>query len=269
MPPVLTVPAVMTVEATGPTGAVANFTATAVDNSDPNPTVTCTPASGATFPLGSTPVTCTARDASGNTATGGFTVTVVDTTAPTVTVPGDVTATATSRAGAVAAYPPASGRDLVAGPLPATCAPVSGSMFGLGQTLVTCTATDPSGNTGSAQFRVTVTYARSGVLQPVNADGTSIFKAGSTVPVKFALTGASAPVTTATARLSYAKISNGIEGTVVEATSNVAATTGNLFRYDGGQYIYNWSTKGLTPGTYSVKIDLGDGAPHAVTISLK
>ena len=55
----------------------------------------------------------------------------------------------------------------------------------------------------------------------------------------------------------------------MEATSNVAATTGNLFRYDGGQYIYNWSTKGLTPGTYSVKIDLGDGAPHAVTISLK
>jgi hypothetical protein len=50
-------------------------------------------------------------------------------------------------------------------------------------------------------------------------------------------------------------------GTVIEATSNVAATTGNLFRYDGGQYIYNWSTKGLTQGTYSVKIDLGDGAP--------
>jgi len=95
----------------------------------------------------------------------------------------------------------------------------------------------------------------------VNADGTSIFKAGSTVPVKFALTGASAPVTTATARLSLAKISNGIEGTVVEATSNVAATTGNLFRYDGGQYIYNWSTKGLTPGTYSVKIDLGVDRP--------
>jgi hypothetical protein len=33
----------------------------------------------------------------------------------------------------------------------------------------------------------------------------------------------------------------------------VAATTGNLFRYDGGggEYIYNWSTKARTQGTYS------------------
>jgi hypothetical protein len=42
----------------------------------------------------------------------------------------------------------------------------------------------------------------------------------------------------------------------MEATTNVAATTGNLFRYDdggggGGEYIYNWSTKARTQGTYS------------------
>ena len=38
--------------------------------------------SGATFPLGTTTVTCTATDAHGNTATGSLTVTVHDTTPP-------------------------------------------------------------------------------------------------------------------------------------------------------------------------------------------
>jgi uncharacterized repeat protein (TIGR01451 family) len=39
-------------------------------------TVTCVPTSGSTFEYGTTPVTCTARDAAGNTATCRFTVTV-------------------------------------------------------------------------------------------------------------------------------------------------------------------------------------------------
>jgi len=39
--------------------------------------VTCTPASGLTFHIRSTSVTCSARDARGNTATGGFQVSVL------------------------------------------------------------------------------------------------------------------------------------------------------------------------------------------------
>ena len=68
--------------------------------------------------------------------------------------------------------------------------------------------------------------------------------------MKFALTGASAGITTLTATLSYAKVSNGIIGSDVEAVSTAAATSGNLFRYDpmSGQCIFNWSTKGLLPG---------------------
>lgn len=128
-----------------------------------------------------------------------------------------------------------------------------------------------AGNTSTASFPVTVQYSWSGVLQPVNADGSSVFKAGSTVPVKFALTGPSAPVTTATAKLTYAYVSNGIVGTVLEASTNVTATTGNLFRYDpqAGQYVFNWSTKGLAPGTYTIGIGLGDGSGRTVIISLK
>jgi hypothetical protein len=114
------------------------------------------------------------------------------------------------------------------------------------------------------------------VLQPIdppNAGGVSasVFKSGSTVPVKFALTDESAGITTLAATLSYARISSGIVGSDIETTSTAAATTGNLFRYDAaaGQYIFNWSTKGLKPGTYRLFINLGDGVPHTVDIGLK
>ena len=49
---------------------------TATDDVDPNPTVTCTPASGSPFPNGDTTVICTATDKAGNTGTASFAVTV-------------------------------------------------------------------------------------------------------------------------------------------------------------------------------------------------
>ncbi len=55
--------------------AVVNFTTTASDNC-PGVTVVCNPPSGSCFPVGVTTVTCTATDASGNTATCSFTVSV-------------------------------------------------------------------------------------------------------------------------------------------------------------------------------------------------
>jgi hypothetical protein len=42
------------------------------------------------------------------------------------------------------------------GPLPVTCRPRSGSRFKLGNTRVTCSATDKSGNTSAAKFIVTI-----------------------------------------------------------------------------------------------------------------
>ncbi|MEK6304146.1 MAG: HYR domain-containing protein [Acidobacteriota bacterium] len=54
---------------------VVNFTTTATDNC-PGVTVVCNPPSGTCFPVGVTTVTCTATDASGNTATCTFTVSV-------------------------------------------------------------------------------------------------------------------------------------------------------------------------------------------------
>jgi hypothetical protein len=77
-PPNLTLPANITAEATGPSGAAVTFTATAIDLVDGPVPVTCVPPSGSTFPMGTTTVTCAATDKAGNTASGTFTVTVID-----------------------------------------------------------------------------------------------------------------------------------------------------------------------------------------------
>jgi PKD repeat protein len=148
--------------------------------------------------------------------------------------------------------------------------------------VVILAVTDEQGAVGTATLVINVTepgpvaYSWSDFLQPIDAPdanrvSTSVFKAGSTVPVKFRLTGDSAGITDLAATLSYAKVSNGIVGTDMEAVSTAAATTGNLFRYDSAsdQYIFNWSTKGLTPGAYQLSANLGDGVSRTVIISLK
>jgi len=90
-PPTLSLPSPITVDAVSPAGRAVTFAATATDLIDPHPTVTCTPASGATFAIGTTTVTCTARDSSQNEATGTFTVHVRGAAEQLVTLRGDAT----------------------------------------------------------------------------------------------------------------------------------------------------------------------------------
>ncbi|MEW6683481.1 MAG: SBBP repeat-containing protein [Nitrospirota bacterium] len=75
-PPVLTVPGTITTNATSPAGAVVSYSASATDNRDSAPGVTCTPSSGSTFPIGTTTVTCMASDVAGNSASVQFQVIV-------------------------------------------------------------------------------------------------------------------------------------------------------------------------------------------------
>jgi hypothetical protein len=137
---------------------VVSFTATATDALDGALTPSCTPASGSTFALGATTVTCAATDAHGNTGSARFTVTVVDTTAPTLTVPSNVTAEATSAAGAIVTYT-ATATD-IAGAASMVCAPASGSQFPIAMTPVSCTATDTQRNSVTRSFSVTVADTR-------------------------------------------------------------------------------------------------------------
>ena len=154
-PPTLTVPANITAEATSASGAVVAFTVSASDAVDPSPTVTCSPASGQTFPLGVTTVNCTAKDAAGNTAGKSFTVTVSNKTPPTLHLPANITAEATSASGAAVTFT-ATATDLLGASVPVTCTPASGSTFPLGATTDNCSATDTAGNTAGGSFTVTV-----------------------------------------------------------------------------------------------------------------
>ena len=84
-PPVLKLPANITTEATGPSGAVVTYSVSALDAVDGPSLVLCWPLPGMTFPVGTTTVTCLTSDRSLNLAAGSFTVTVKDRTAPTIT----------------------------------------------------------------------------------------------------------------------------------------------------------------------------------------
>ena len=141
----------------------------------------------------------------------------------------------------------------------------------VGPHIASATAQDNVLHSKSASCTTAVQYLFGGLSQPINPDGSSIFKLGSTVPVKFHLTDvAGNPVSDAIARLEVAKVSNNVEGTYVEADTNVAATSGNLFRASGsGDYIFNLATKPLSAGTWSLKVVLDDGAEYRTRVSLR
>jgi Ca2+-binding RTX toxin-like protein len=185
-PPVLNLPAPISVSTTGSTATV-SFTVTATDLvSGPIANVPCTPASGSAFPVGMTTVTCTAQDAANNIATRTFAVTVIQNTPPVVTVPAAMTVEATSGSGAVAIFA-ATASDAQDGPLGAAiCTPASGSTFPLGATTVNCSAKDSQGAIGTASFKVTVSDTTPPVLSlpaPI-----SVWTNGSTATVTFSAT---------------------------------------------------------------------------------
>jgi hypothetical protein len=108
------------------------------------------------FPKGVTPITYTATDAAGNQSHCSFTITVNDTQPPTITCPANLTvSTDPGQCDAVVNYPAPAASDNCPG-VTVACNPPSGFHFPLGQTTVTCTATDTSGNTASCAFKVTV-----------------------------------------------------------------------------------------------------------------
>jgi hypothetical protein len=146
-PPVVTVPTDVTVEATGPEGASVTFAQpTASDRVDGPVAARCDHSSGATFPLGTTKVICSAVDGHGNKGTASFAVIARDTTPPRIGPHDDVVVhVAQGKTSGTATFDPPSAQDTVDTEVTASCSPPSGS-FPVGDTRVTCTATDDSGN---------------------------------------------------------------------------------------------------------------------------
>jgi hypothetical protein len=261
----VTLPGTIVAEAAGPSGAVVTYTVGISDSVDPAPVVTCGPASGSTFPLGTTSVTCNASDAAGNTSAGLFSVVVRDTTDPVLSgVPGDTSVTTANPSGAAVSWPAPTAHDSVGGNLAVTCSPASGSTFPVGTTTVRCSASDASGNTASATFRVTVTLnqppPQTDVYtvqwsEPVT-DGTLSANQGRSVPLKLRL------------------FVNGVERTSGNAALSIVPCDGGTpvvvpLDFSGGRWSVKLETGSLPAGCNTVTATLDGHAAGSFTLDLR
>lgn len=141
--------------ATSPQGAFVSFPISpATDLVDSDPLIMYDTEPGL-FPIGTTVVTVTATDASGNTSTSKFDVTVVDTTPPVVTPQRNIVVEA-NRAGGADVFLPQPWATDDTDPFPAVVYDFSTPFFSVGITTVTVTAVDSSGNVGTDTFTITI-----------------------------------------------------------------------------------------------------------------
>jgi hypothetical protein len=118
--------------------------------------ITYLPPSGSLLPLGTTVVQVIATDRSGNTATCSFNVTVGSGEPLKINCPTDILVTATNgQCGMVVNYPTPTVNNTCEG-VRVVSSPASGTFFSLGTTLVTVTATDPTGATATCSFNIRV-----------------------------------------------------------------------------------------------------------------
>jgi hypothetical protein len=149
--PMITCPADVTVEQKAKEGTAVSLDVTVIDLCDPNPVLTSNKRD--LYPPGTTTVTFTATDASGNSASCSVDVTVGDTTSPMITCPGDVTVEQTTVEGAAVDL------DVIVTDLSDPNPIVTSNelaMYPPGTTTVTFTATDSLGNSASCSVTVTV-----------------------------------------------------------------------------------------------------------------
>ena len=162
-----------------------------------------------------------------------------------------------------------------------TYSPAAGTVLNVGsQTLVANFTPDDVSNYTNAANSVSIAVLYSTVLghaflQPINppTQQLNVFKAGSTIPVKFKLFMADGvtPVSTAVATIELRKVSNGVpDGTPVDVVSTVP-NAGTTFRYDAAtqQYIFNLGTKNWTAGNYQITARLDDGSQITVVVGAR
>ncbi|WP_426749734.1 ELWxxDGT repeat protein [Myxococcus sp. Y35] len=154
-PPSITCPTTVVAEATGADGATVTWPSATASGLEPVQ-VTYSRASGSRFPLGSSVITATARDALEQTASCDFSIVVRDTTPPGLTCPAAVMAEASGPQGATVEYPAATVSDTVSAPVTVHYTHASGTLFSLGETLVGIIATDAAGNSASCTVTITV-----------------------------------------------------------------------------------------------------------------
>jgi hypothetical protein len=249
-PPTISVPASISAEATSAAGATVTFDVTTGDAEDvPPPAAVCSPVSGSVFPIGTTTVECSVTDSGGLSASGSFDVTVADTTAPVlVGVPSGLSLTTGDPAGAPLVYVLPTATDAV-DPNPAvSCDPPPGELAPVGDSSVTCTATDARGNPSTASFRVSVAY----VPPPPTATWSAVWgePVGGTPPGVVANRGRTVPV-------KVEIFADGVEQEVGRATIRVDACAGATvatlpLAWGSGRWSVNLDTTPFAPGCYEV-----------------
>jgi len=227
--PVIASVADLTVNTTpGVCTAPATFATTAQDNCSVV-TIAYSIASGSTFAKGATAVTATATDASGNFASTTFTVTVVDAEKPVIasvaniavnTAPGVCTAPVSFATTATDNCPDVT----------ITYSPASGSAFPKGDTTVTATATDASGNAASTTFTVTVSDKENPVIASVTNVTVNTTPGACTAPASFATTATdNCPgvtiVYSPASGSTFAKGTTTVTATATDAVGNTASTS--------------------------------------------
>jgi HYR domain len=252
--------------------ALVAFSATATDNCDGTVTPVCDHPSGSTFPKGATTVHCTATDLAGNYASCSFDVTVIDNEDPTISCPADITAflPPNSSATSVAVSYSVTANDNCPG-VTAVSNPPSGSLFPVGNSTVTSTATDAAGHTKTCTFKVTVCYNFTGFFPPIdNLPIVNVAKAGSAIPIKFSLSGYKG--------LNIFETGYPASGIVACNFADPAATVeetvnagGSSLSYDPGadQYTYVWKTEKSWSGCRMLAVKLKDGKTYSANFKFK
>jgi hypothetical protein len=143
-------------------------------------------------------------------------------------------------------------------------------------------ATNYSVTLNSAHNGLTVLYSTGSclgspghqILQPINPDGSSVFKQGSTAPAKFRVCDANGNSIGTAGVVSNFHIVQIVSGTVVSTVDETvdSTTPDNIFRWSptDQQWIYNVSTKSFGKNqTYYFEIKLNDGSSIFFNFGLK
>jgi hypothetical protein len=109
------------------------------------------------------------------------------------------------------------------------------------------------------------------IQPPIEADGSSVFNAKrGVVPVKFALElDGLATCQLAPATISVFRTAGGLVGQINESEYTSPSDVGTNFRISGCEYHYNLEAKAFGPGTYLVKIAVGNTVIGTASFALK
>jgi hypothetical protein len=225
--------------------------------------------------VGTYTLTYNVSDASGNAATTVTrTVNVVDTTAPVIECPADIVVylPANSVATSMPVNFNVTATDSCSTTATVTTSHASGSTFSVGTTTVNATATDPSGNTSTCSFNVSVRYLFTGFFSPIsNLPTVNTVKAGSAIPIKFSLSGNKGLNIFAVNSPASGQIACNSNDPAVDLTEiDTPGASGLTYNAGSDQYHYNWKTLKAWENTCrQLVVTLNDGTEHRANFKFK